>query len=281
LETIAILGAGELGATLARRLAARELCRRVVLVDSDEGRARGKALDILQSGPVEGFDTRVEGCADRSGVAKADVWVVADPPELDAAPFEAARADALVGTLGPAVLVAAGRHDHALVEAAVRCGVSRGCALGSAPQAFAGALRHRLALELDAAPGAMAVAVLGYLPEHVVVPYGSATLGGVPVERLSATALGRALHAARGRGTGPLARAAAAERVLEALASPRASVLSVVARLDGEYGHRGVALAVPARLARGRLDGILEFSLEPVDRVALDTAAQRRQESGP
>jgi malate/lactate dehydrogenase len=56
--------------------------------------------------------------------------------------------------------------------------------------------------------------------------------------------------------------------------------VSVVARLDGEYGHRGVALAVPARIARGRIDRVLEFALEPVDRVALDTAAQRRQEAG-
>lgn len=285
MDTIAILGAGELGATLARRLAAREMCRRVVLVDFAEGKAKGKALDIRQSGPVDRFDTRVEGVRDRSGVGAADVWVVADPPELQAAPFDAARAEAYLGpladTLDGAMLVVAGRHGHALVEAAVRCGVPRALSLGSAPQAFAGALRHRLAVELGGAPGAVAVSVLGYLPEYVVVPQGSATLGGVPVERLSATALSRALAAVRGRGVGPLALAAAAARVLDALARPRGSVLSVVARLDGEYGHRGVALAVPARLAQGRLESVLEFALEPVDRVALDTAAQRRQEAGP
>src|SRR5688572_31442920 len=83
LDTIAILGAGELGATLARRLAGRELARRVLLLDPDEGRARGKALDILQSGPVDGFDTRVEG-GPPGALESADAVVVADPPELDA-----------------------------------------------------------------------------------------------------------------------------------------------------------------------------------------------------
>ena len=58
-QTIAVIGAGELGATLARRLAAGEVFRRVLLLDPDVGKAKGKALDILQSGPVEGFDTLV------------------------------------------------------------------------------------------------------------------------------------------------------------------------------------------------------------------------------
>ena len=66
--TVVILGAGELGATLARILAGRELVRRIVLADPDFGKARGKALDILQSGPVDRFDTQVEGAADARSV---------------------------------------------------------------------------------------------------------------------------------------------------------------------------------------------------------------------
>ena len=63
MRNVAILGAGDLGATLARRLAERELARRIVLVDPDEGRARGKALDLAQSGPVEPYDVAIEGAA--------------------------------------------------------------------------------------------------------------------------------------------------------------------------------------------------------------------------
>jgi len=78
-----------------------------------------------------------------------------------------------------------------------------------------------------------------------------------------------------------LALAAAACAAVEALARPSGAVLSVIVRLAGEYGHRGVALAVPALLARGRVGTVLEFALDPVDRVTLDTAAQRRHEAGP
>jgi malate dehydrogenase len=53
-------------------------------------------------------------------------------------------------------------------------------------------------------------------------------------------------------------------------------VLPAVAWLEGEYGQRGVALAVPLRLGAGRVQGILEVPLEPVERIALDNAAQRR-----
>jgi malate/lactate dehydrogenase len=55
-------------------------------------------------------------------------------------------------------------------------------------------------------------------------------------------------------------------------------VLPVFVFLAGEYGHRGIALAVPARLCGGRLDTVVEFALEPVDRVAFDTAAERRRQ---
>jgi len=109
-QTIAVIGAGELGATLARRLAASEACRRVLLLDPDVGKAKGKALDILQSGPVEGFDTRVEG-GPLDALSEADVVVLADPPALEPGrlPSEAGELLALVRAhLGRALLIVAG-----------------------------------------------------------------------------------------------------------------------------------------------------------------------------
>src|SRR6185503_1746264 len=103
------------------------------------------------------------------------------------------------------------------------------------------------------------------------------TAGGAPVTALHPTALRQALAAVVARAPGPVALATAAARVLQALAGSRASVLPVVVCLDGEYGHRGPALAVPARLGGGRLEGVVEIPLEPVERVALDTLAERRR----
>jgi malate dehydrogenase len=279
-HSIAILGAGELAATLARRVAEQELARRVVLVDPDESRARGKALDIAQSGPIEGFDVQVEAAASLAAAGAFEALVVADPPELADSRAAPARARALGESLAPvvgkAVLVVAADSASTVVEAAVRKGMSRERVVGSAPVAYAAALTRRLATEMQVEPGAVSALVLGTPPAEMVVPRESARVGGVPVDRLSAVALRRAVAGLAGRTLGPAALAAAAARVLRALGGPRPSILGVLVSLDGEYGHRRVAVAVPARLVAGRVDSVVEVPLDPVDRVAFDRAAERR-----
>ena len=149
-HTIAVIGAGELGATLARRLAAGASSRRVLLLDADEGRAKGKALDILQSGPVEGFDTRVEG-GPVEALEEVELAVMADPAALDAGrlPSEAATLiDRMRLALGRGTLVVAGGHP-AVVEMAVDKGHARDRVVGSAPVAVAAALRQHLAEVLE------------------------------------------------------------------------------------------------------------------------------------
>ena len=88
------------------------------------------------------------------------------------------------------------------------------------------------------------------------------------------------MEAVKGRVPGPVSLAAAASRVLVALFAGIPAVLPVFATLDGEYGHRRVALAVPARLGHGRVEGIVETALETVDRTAFDTLAARALAAG-
>lgn len=280
MDLVAILGAGELGATLARRVAEAEVARRVVLVDADEGKARGKALDLLQSGPVEGYDTAVEG---RGALVAADapaVVVVADPPELLDVSAGAARiyGGGLVPLVGKGILIVAGSFGPTLIEAAVEKGLPRERALGTAPLAWAGALRRRLADELRVRAADVRVTLLGLPPALLVLPQGAATVGGVPVDAVSMVARRRALESLRRRRLGPVALATAAAQVLAALAARSRALLPLLVRLDGEYGHRGVALAAPVQLGGGRIESVVELALDPVDRVALDTAAQRRFE---
>jgi malate dehydrogenase len=281
MHSIAILGAGDLGATLARRLAELELVRRVVLVDADDGRARGKALDIAQSGPVERFDVAVEGCATLDLAGSVDLVIVADPPALEDGALSTARAGEWMGTLAPrlgrAGLLVAPAGAAVLLEAAVERGVPRERAIGSAPIAFASAVRQRLADELGVGVREVGVLLLGAPPAQAVVPRDGATVSGVPVERVTPVALRRALEGAARRSAGPVALAAAAVRVVAALAGSRPALLPVASVLQGEYGHRGVALAAPSRIASGRLQSVVEVPLDPVDRVALDNAAARRR----
>ena len=276
-QTIAVIGSGELGATLARRLAAGEVFRRVLLLDTDVGKAKGKALDILQSGPVERFDTLVEGGA-LEALGPVDAVVLADPPALDPGrlPSEAAEIlDRARSAVGHGPLVVAGGHPS-LVELAVERGFARDRVLGSAPVAITSAVRRELALALDGRAREVAAIVIGRPPGQLVLPRGTALLGGLPIERLSASAARVALARVAGRWPGPAALAAAAVRVLRALGSADPSLLPVLVTLAGEYGHRGRALAVPARLGHGRLLGVVELDLDPVDRVAFDNAAGAR-----
>jgi malate dehydrogenase len=275
---IAILGAGELGATLARRIAEREGAREVVLVDANEGRAKGKALDLLQSGPVEGYDTQIAGASDLP--EGMDAAVVADPPELEGRGTRDAVSwlEGLAKRLAKGPFLVAGDHGPALVEAAIRAGVPRDRVLGSAPLAWAGALRHALGRETGASARDVGLSVLGLPPEHFVVPARSVSRAGLPMDAGSPTALRRALEAVRRRALGPVALAAAADRVLAALFARPGAVVPAWAMLEGELGHRGVALAVPVRVGAGRIHEVVDVALEPVERVAFDNAAQKREE---
>lgn len=271
MESVVILGAGELGATLARLLADRAAAQRVVLVDPDVGRARGKALDLMQSGPIEGSDTQLAGVATLADAGPFDALVVAEPPGASLAEVVAQ----VVPAAGDACLVwAAPRADDA-VASSVRAGLSRERVLGSAALAYHGALRHLLAEALSLSALDVEVALLGRLPEHAVVPRGSARAAGLDVDALSPLAHRRALDALRRHTPGPVALAHAAAVVLRALAGASPRVLPITLVLAGEYGLRRVALSAPARLSAGCVRGALEVALDPVDRVALDSAAQR------
>lgn len=277
LQAVAVLGAGDLGATLARRLAELGLARRVVLVDADEGKAKGKALDLMQSGPVEGYDVSIEGAAALDASPTWDAVLFADPadsPEADAV-ARAREVLPLLANSPDAIILVTGNRPAALVEALTAQGRKRDRVLGTASLAVAGALRRHLAADQEAQPREVCLTVLGAPPDLVVVPRGSVSISGLPLELLSPVALRRALSAVGTRGLGPVALAGAGARVLGALSGSASTVLPVITRLEGEYGHRGPVVAVPARLGRGRLLSVVEVPLDPVERVAFDNAAER------
>jgi len=142
--------------------------------------------------------------------------------------------------------------------------------------AIASAVRRELASAVEGRPRDVTAIVIGRPPGQLVLPRGTALVGGLPIERLSPSAARVALSRVAGRWPGPTALAAAAVRVLRALGGSDPTLLSVMVVLAGEYGHRGRALAVPARLGHGRLLGVVEIELDPVDRVAFDNAAGGR-----
>ena len=280
MHTVVILGAGELGATLARRIAGREGARRVVLVDPDEGKARGKALDIRQSGPVDGFDVQVEGAATADAFAEPDVLVAADHPELAGA-AAADRLAAMARAIRPAAVVIALPRPAAAIDAVLAAGRPADRVMGSAPRAVEAGLRRRIADAVEADPRAVTLALLGLPPDAMVVPHGSVCIAGAPLDAVAPAALRQAVEAARARTPGPAALAAAASAVIAALEGPRPTVLAVMARGEAGAGLGRVTLAWPRRVSRGRLGAPVEVALEPWERVALVNAAEGRLAAGP
>src|SRR5688572_23742266 len=123
MATICIVGAGELGGSTAYALARGERVRRVLVVDEDGTVAAGKALDIQQSGAVEGFHTRVDGTSDLTRVAGAAVVVVADsgrPSREWAGEIGLAMIARLKGFIGSAPIVFAGAAQSDLILSAER-----------------------------------------------------------------------------------------------------------------------------------------------------------------
>src|SRR5688572_3817602 len=122
MSLVAIIGAGEIGGAVARALASRARVDAVRLIDDNAAAAAGKALDLMQSGPISRSDTRIEGTADLAATAGASAIVLADPFGEAEWASEAAlgmlRRLKAGGYLDRAVLVCAGAAHHALMQQA-------------------------------------------------------------------------------------------------------------------------------------------------------------------
>jgi malate dehydrogenase len=267
----AILGAGPIGAAVAHRLAERGRLHRILMVDREADVAAGIALDIQQSGPVSGFETRLSATSEILAAAAADVVVLADQSgdvawdhdEGLAAVERLLRA----GAMGP--LVFAGPTQHRLMEACYRdLEVSRDRLVGTAPSALIGAVRSLVGLELDVSSVEL---VLVGRPPAFVVGWTAATVGGTLVsERLAAHHLLAISHAVpRLWPPGPRAIGSATAPVVEALRFGSHRLHAALTILDGELGARGVAVMLPLELGHGRVQARIIPSLSDQERTAL------------
>ena len=189
MSVLAIIGAGTLGGALAHVTASHDIYREVRLIDEAGDIAAGKALDILQAGPVEGFGTTVVADSNPAAAIGADVVVLTGPAEApDSEWDDSSGVDRLRRVLAfsrGAVVICAGAGQRRLVERGVsETGLDRHRLLGSAPEALRGALRAIVALEVGCEASEVALTVLGAPPEHVVVPWSQATVGDLSLEAI-------------------------------------------------------------------------------------------------
>ena len=280
---IATIGAGELGGAVAHALARSDIARRVVLIDDSTETntvAAGKALDIAQAAPVEGFATELSGSTDLYRAAGAELVVVADRFRGG----EWAGEESLVllrrlQQLAPRAIVmwaGAGGCD-AIERGVLELKIPRQRLFGSAPEALVGAARAMTALALQGSAREVELSVLGVPPAHLVIPWEDATAGGLSVVRqLDEPTRRRLEHTITSLWPpGPYALAAAAAKAAAAIAGKtRQRVCGFVAP-DTSSGVRARTASMPLRLGPSGIVEVIAPILSGSDQTALDNGMLR------
>jgi malate dehydrogenase len=274
---IAILGAGALGGTLAHRLASRGRVSEVRLIDEQASVAQGKALDIQQSGAVEGFCTRLTSAGAIEAAAGADAIVIADAAKGDvehSGEAGLALVKRIASMEAAAPLIFAGADQRLLLaRAATELHVPPRRLVGTAPGALESAVRALAGLEADVSGVEVQLRVVGVPPDAAVVAWEEATAFGQPISTVLAPHRLAAISARVPRlwPPGPGVLASAAARAAEALTSGsrrRYSCFVVI-----EEGSMARVLAMPVELGPGGVVRVLRPALTRQEQTRLDNAS--------
>ena len=301
LNKITVVGAGNVGATTAQRLAEKSLARVVVMVDVAEGIPQGKALDQWESAPIEGFDTRVIGANGYDESADSDIVVItagiARKPGMSRDDLLNTNAGIVksvceqVKRTSPKsiIIMVSNPLDVMCYVAKEVTGFPRERVLGMAGVLDTARYRSFLAEAMDVSVEDIQAMVLGGHGDTMVPLISYTTVSGIPVSQLlDRKTLDAIVDRARNGGaeivkflkTGSAyyAPSSAAVQMCEAIALDKKRVLPCAAWLEGEYGMKGLFLGVPCKLGRKGLEKILEIELTSAERVALGKSADAVRE---
>ena len=293
-QKITVVGAGNVGATVAQRIVEKEIAD-VVLVDIIPGVPQGKSLDMLESAPVEGFDARMIGSNSYEESGQSDVVVItAGVPRKPGM----SRDDLVVTNEGivsdvvrkvlpgspEAILIVVSNPLDAMCEVARRVsGFPRERVFGMAGVLDSARMRWFLAEALGVSVESTQAFVLGGHGDTMVPLTRYSTVGGVPVtELLSKEKLDAIVKRTREGGieivnhlktSAWYAPASAVVEMVDAVIRDKKKILPCAAYLQGEYGLKDVYLGVPVKLGKGGVEQILEIALTAEEKAALEKSA--------
>ena len=274
---IAIAGCGALGGALAHKLAGRDRVAEIRLIDPEGRIAQGKALDILQSSPVEQFSTRITSADAWTAAAGADVVVVADAgassQELSGeSGLAILRQIAGVAASAP-ILFAGAAQRELMARTSVELKVPRRRLLGSAPLALESAMRAMAGVLLDGSGVDVMLRIVGVPPNAAVVAWEEAAAFGLPLSsQLAAHQIAMLNSKIRGLWPpGPYALASAASRVAEGLLGRSRRRFSCFVPLE-RGPVRDSVVAMPVELGPEGVRRVLEPSLTRQEQTLLENA---------
>ena len=292
---VTVVGAGNVGATTAQYIVERELAD-VVLTDVVDGLPQGKALDLLQAGPVHGYDCRITGANDYEPTAGSDIIVItaglARKPGMSRDDLLMKNAEIVGGVVTEtarrsptAILIVVTNPLDAMAQLALRrSGFPKQRVIGMAGVLDSARFRTFIAQELDVSVENVTAFVLGGHGDTMVPLPRYSTVAGIPItellpkDRLEAlvkrTANGGAeIVGLLKTGSAYYAPAASVVDMVEAILKDKKKVLPCTAYLEGEYGVKGLFVGVPVKLGRRGIEQILQITLSPDESAALGRSA--------
>ncbi|HTS89617.1 MAG TPA: malate dehydrogenase [Gemmatimonadales bacterium] len=293
---ITVVGAGNVGATAAQRVAEKELARTVVMVDVIDGVPQGKALDQWESAPIEGFDSRVVGSNGYDVAAGSELFIVTagiarkpgmsrdDLVKTNAGIVRSVSQEIKRVAPGSMVIVVSNPLDVMCYVTMQTTGFPRERVIGMAGVLDTARYRAFLAEALEVSVEDIQAMVLGGHGDTMVPLVSYTTVSGIPVsqllprEKLEAIVQrtrngGAEIVNYLKTGSAYYAPSAAAVQMAEAIVLDKKRILPCAAWLTGEYGLRDVFCGVPCKLGRRGLEGILEVTLTDVERADLHRSA--------
>ncbi len=297
---VTIVGSGNVGATTAHWIAAKELAD-VVLIDIIEGVPQGKGLDLLQAMPIEKRDSSVIGTQDYADTAGSDIVVItAGMPrkpgmsrdDLLNINYKIMKdvVEKVVQHSPDCILIIVSNPLDAMAQAAYKLsGFPRERVIGMAGVLDSARFRTFIALELDVSVENVTAFVLGGHGDTMVPLPRYSTVAGIPItELMPAATLERLVQRTRDGGaeivkhlkTGSAyyAPSAAVTEMVEAILKDKRKILPCAAYLEGEYGVKGLYVGVPCKLGARGLEQIIQIKLTAEEQAALLKSADAVQE---
>ncbi len=291
-KKITVVGAGNVGATTAQRLVERGYAD-IVILDIIEGLPQGKGLDLLEAGPVIGYDSRIFGTNDYADTADSDICIItagiARKPGMsrDDLLFTNMKivgdvSKNLVQHSPKCILIVVSNPLDAMAHLAYKLsGFPRERVIGMAGILDTSRFRTFIAQELKVSVEDVSAYILGGHGDTMVPLVRLATVGGLPLTQLLSkkTIEGLVQRTRDGgaeivqllkAGSAFYAPSAAVAQMVDAIVLDKRQVLPCAAYLQGEYGINDLFVGVPVKLGVGGIEEIIDFKLDPGEQAALE-----------
>ena len=294
-KKVTVIGAGNVGATVAQRLAEKELCD-VVLIDIIDGVPQGKALDLAEAAPVEKHDAHLTGTGDYADTAGSDIVVITAgiprKPGMSRDDLLATNKRILqevtkqaVRFSPEAILIVVSNPLDAMCHVAYETsGFPPHRVIGMAGVLDAARFCAFIARELDVSVENIHAFVLGGHGDTMVPLPRYSTVAGIPITELITPARLEALVERTRNGGAEIvgllktgsayyAPASAVAAMVEAILKDKKKILPCATYLQGEYGIKDLFVGVPVKLGKGGVEEIITIKLTPAEQAALERSA--------